>query len=73
MKDNKLSLHRCPFCGGEGLLKANPRVFRRDDGQAFKVECENRKDHKKCPVNMRTRYTLTVDEAVALWNTRQGE
>ena len=52
----------CPFCGVSGIALFNKKK------NGWKVECENR--HKGCPINMRTHYTMSEEEAWKLWDTR---
>ena len=55
-----LGLLPCPFCGSNARL-AHKR------GES-KVECKGR--FFDCPVNMRTHYKTTDEEAIKAWNTR---
>lgn len=52
---------RCPFCGalGKSEFKLN----------GWRVECSNRHT-VNCPVNMRTHYCDSEEEAWKLWDTR---
>lgn len=59
-------LKPCPFCGGNPVKKVQYGVVAARDVVAY--HCENRAN--KCPVNMRTRYCETEEEAAELWNTR---
>jgi hypothetical protein len=54
---------KCPFCGG------NPVSNFKSSRNGWRVECEHRHT-PECPVNMRTHYFDTEEQAFEAWNTR---
>lgn len=57
-------LKPCPFCGGEVKLQRN--IY--DDGDSFWIECSD----IWCPVFTTTVGCGTAEEAIKIWNTRNG-
>ena len=57
------NLKKCPFCGGEAVLRRrNPDYIMRDKCFISCVECKNK-----------TKYYDSEEEAIKAWNKRTGE
>lgn len=53
----------CPFCGGDPVVEFSHKR------NGWKAQCENR-NTPKYPMNMRTHYHFSEEEALKAWNTR---
>lgn len=54
----------CPFCGGKAILKKIPNT----DLTPYYVRCNS----KECPMYVATCNRDTPEEAIAIWNRREG-
>ena len=58
-------LKPCPFCGGEALIREQTNTL----PYSFYVRCGN----PDCPMFLATCNRSTKEDAIKLWNRRDGE
>ena len=70
-RDERVKLRRCPFCGGEGRLRSDYMMIRKESQKCAWVYC------RRC--NARTNYYLRKDApedyieyAIDAWNMRDS-